>query len=272
MFERFTDLARRAIVVAQDEARDLQDSHIRAEHILLALIRTDGVASKALAQAGVGYEAVRDRTQAGGRARTGRTQTAKLPFSPQAKKVLELSLREALRLGHKYIGTEHLLLGLLRGADTEDNRVKDVLGADVTEVRARVTDLVPTGSPGPSLRSPALAAAMDRGRQLAGQGPMTTGHLVTAILADPHSLAAKALVALGTTPEALPAALDQVDVADTSDAGPGPTTFEIRVGGVTTSIHDPELTTALHDMRPDQIHAALRRAIGTDPGQAEATP
>ena len=256
-------------MVAQDEARGLHDSLIRPEHILLALIKTDGLAAKALGQAGVEYDAVRDRTRASVDTRTGRgqarTATSKLPFSPQAKKVLELSLREALRLGHNYIGTEHLLLGLLRQAGEGENKVKGVVGADAEEVRARVIELVSNGPPGPSLRSPALVAAMDRGRRLAGQGAMTTGHLVSAILADPHSQAAKALDALRVTPESLPAALDQVDVADTTDAGPGPSAFEIKLGGVTTSIYDPDLTRAIQDLRPDQIHAILKRAVGSGP-------
>jgi ATP-dependent Clp protease ATP-binding subunit ClpA len=265
MFERFTDRARRVIVVAQDEARDIQDTLIRPEHLLLALIKTDGLAAKALGQAGVEYEAVRDRTRASmadsGR-RRARTQTTKLPFSPQAKKVLELSLREALRLGHNYIGTEHLLLGLLREAEAGENSVGKVMGTDAEEVRARLIELVPNGPPGPSLRSPALVAAMDRGRQVAGQAPLTTGHLVTAILADPHSQAAKALLALGTTMESLATALTQVDVADTTDAGPGPGAFEIKVGGVTTSIYDPDLAMALKELRSDQIHVILKRGLG----------
>ncbi len=258
-------------MVAQDEARDLQDSHIRPEHILLALIKTDGLAAKALGQTGVEYDTVRDRTRASAATRSGRGRarppTSKVPFSPQAKKVLELSLREALRLGHNYIGTEHLLLGLLREADAGENTVKEVLGADVEDVRARVTELVPNGPTGPSLRSPALVAAMDRGRQLAGQGAMTTGHLVSAMLADPHSQATKALEMLGATPESLPAALARVDVADTTDAGPRPSAFEIKVGGVTTSIYDPDLTTVLENLRPDQIHAILRRAFGSGRGE-----
>src|SRR5438128_7915652 len=113
MFERFTDRARRVVVLAQEEARMLSHNYIGTEHILLGLIHEgDGIAAKALESLGVSLEAVRAQVEEiigqGQQAPSGH-----IPFTPRAKKVLELSLREALRLGHNYIGTEHLLLGLL---------------------------------------------------------------------------------------------------------------------------------------------------------------
>ena len=114
MFERFTDRARRVLVLAQEEARALNHGFIGTEHILLGLLsERDGVAGKALTQMEVSLEAARAQVKeiiglSGG------PPAGSVPFTPRAKKVLELSLREALRLGHNYIGTEHMLLGLLR--------------------------------------------------------------------------------------------------------------------------------------------------------------
>ena len=114
MFERFTDRARRVVVLAQEEARIINHNYIGTEHLLLGLIHEgEGVAAKAMERLGVSIDVVRERVVQiigqGGAAPTGH-----IPFTPRAKKVLELSLREALQLGHNYIGTEHLLLGLIR--------------------------------------------------------------------------------------------------------------------------------------------------------------
>ncbi|MGD0936186.1 MAG: Clp protease N-terminal domain-containing protein, partial [Streptosporangiaceae bacterium] len=112
MFERFTDRARRVVVLAQEEARMLNHSHIGTEHILLGLIREGGgVAAKAVESLGISLEAA--RRQVGEIVVQGQqAPSGHIPFTPRAKKVLELSLREALQLGHNYIGTEHILLGL----------------------------------------------------------------------------------------------------------------------------------------------------------------
>src|SRR5204862_605236 len=114
LFERFTDRARRVVVLAQEEARLLNHNFIGTEHILLGLIHEgEGVAAKALEQLGISLEAVREKVEETiGPA--GSSTTGSPPFTPRAKKVLELSLREALQLGHNYIGTEHMLLGLVR--------------------------------------------------------------------------------------------------------------------------------------------------------------
>jgi ATP-dependent Clp protease ATP-binding subunit ClpC len=114
MFERFTDRARRVVVLAQEEARLLNHNYVGTEHVLLGLIReSQGVAAKALESLGISLEAVRTQVEEiigqGQMAPTGH-----IPFTPRAKKVLELSLREAKQLGHDYIGTEHILLGLIR--------------------------------------------------------------------------------------------------------------------------------------------------------------
>jgi len=114
MFEKFTDKARRVVVLAQEEAKMLNHNYIGTEHLLLGLIHEgEGVAAKSLEALGISLDAVREQVQE----IIGTGQTAPsghIPFTPRAKKVLELSLREALQLGHSYIGTEHLLLGLIR--------------------------------------------------------------------------------------------------------------------------------------------------------------
>src|ERR1041384_5608568 len=142
MFERFTDRARRVLVLAQEEARLLNHNFIGTEHILLGLIHEgEGVAAKALESLGVSLEAVREKVEETiGPA--GSSSTGSPPFTPRAKKVLELSLREALQLGHNYIGTEHMLLGLVREGEGVAAQVLQNLGADLSRVRQQVIQLL----------------------------------------------------------------------------------------------------------------------------------
>src|SRR5262245_51960560 len=142
MFERFTDRARRVVVLAQEEARMLNHNYIGTEHILLGLIHEgEGVAAKALESMNISLDAVREQVQEiigqGQAAPTGH-----IPFTPRAKKVLELSLREALQLGHNYIGTEHILLGLIREGEGVAAQVLQKLGADLNRVRQTVIQLL----------------------------------------------------------------------------------------------------------------------------------
>ena len=142
VFERFTDRARRVVVLAQEEARMLNHNYIGTEHILLGLVRErDGVAAKALDSLNIRLDAVRREVEEiigqGQAAPTGH-----IPFTPRAKKVLELSLREALQLGHNYIGTEHILLGLIREGEGVAAQVLQKLGADLNRVRQTVIQLL----------------------------------------------------------------------------------------------------------------------------------
>jgi ATP-dependent Clp protease ATP-binding subunit ClpC len=142
VFERFTDRARRVVVLAQEEARLLNHNYIGTEHILLGLIHEgEGVAAKALESLGISLEAVRAQVEEiigqGGSSPSGH-----IPFTPRAKKVLELSLREALQLGHNYIGTEHILLGLIREGEGVAAQVLQKLGADLSRVRQQVIQLL----------------------------------------------------------------------------------------------------------------------------------
>ena len=142
MFERFTDRARRVLVLAQEEARLLNHSFIGTEHILLGLIHEgEGVAAKALEQLGISLEAVREKVEET-IGLSGSAPSGSPPFTPRAKKVLELSLREALQLGHNYIGTEHMLLGLVREGEGVAAQVLVSLGADLARVRQQVIQLL----------------------------------------------------------------------------------------------------------------------------------
>jgi hypothetical protein len=143
MFERFTDRARRVVVLAQEEATGLKHNYIGTEHLLLGLVRErEGVASEALESLGISLEAVRSEVEQ----IIGQGQAAvvgQVPFTPRAKKVLELSLREALQLGHSYIGTEHILLGLIREGEGVAAQVLVKLGGgDLNRVRQQVIQLL----------------------------------------------------------------------------------------------------------------------------------
>ena len=174
MFERFTDRARQVVVLAQEEARMLNHDYIGTEHILLGLIREgNGVAAKALESLGISLEAVRQQVEE----IIGRGQhvsSNQIPFAAPAKEVLELSLREALQLGHNYIGTEHILLGLIREGDGVAAQVLVKLGADHDRIRRQVIQLL-QGSPGrepaaeglPSEMAPSASLVLDQfGRNL----------------------------------------------------------------------------------------------------------
>ena len=174
MFERFTDRARRVVVLAQEEARMLNHNYIGTEHILLGLIHEgEGVAAKALESMGISLEGVRAQVEEiigqGQQAPSGH-----IPFTPRAKKVLELSLREALQLGHNYIGTEHILLGLIREGEGVAAQVLVKLGADLNRVRQQVIQLLSgyqgketVAANGPAEGTPSTSLVLDQfGRNL----------------------------------------------------------------------------------------------------------
>ena len=174
MFERFTDRARRVVVLAQEEARMLGHNYIGTEHILLGLIHEgEGVAAKALESLGVSQKAARQQVEViigrGEQAPSGH-----IPFTPRAKKVLELALREALQLGHNYIGTEHILLGLIREGEGVAPQVLVKLGADLNRVRQQVIQLLhgypgtePAAAGAPSETAPSTSLVLDQfGRNL----------------------------------------------------------------------------------------------------------
>jgi Clp amino terminal domain, pathogenicity island component len=195
MFERFTDRARRVVVLAQEEARMLSHNHIGTEHILLGLIREGhGVAASALQCLGISQEAVRQQVeQIIGRGE--QAPSGHIPFTPRAKTVLELSLRESHMLGHDYIGTEHILLGLIREGDGLAAQILVRLGADLNRVRQQVIQLLheqqgqePASSedapggpragrvpPGAASGRSAVESRLSAVEQRVGTGPVTAG-------------------------------------------------------------------------------------------------
>jgi ATP-dependent Clp protease ATP-binding subunit ClpC len=228
MFERFSDRARRVVVLSQEEARLLNHNYIGTEHILLGLVHEDeGVASRALRSLGIRLGAVRQQVEEiiG---QGGSSPSAHIPFTPRAKKVLELSLREALQLGHNYIGTEHILLGLVREGEGVAAQVLVKLGANLPTVRARVLQLVADGTVegaagrAPSL-SPELVAVLDEARraaEAAGEAQVMPIHLFLAAVEHPDGAAGRMLQVVGVDPEELrPQVLDESDDAPEDESG-----------------------------------------------------
>jgi ATP-dependent Clp protease ATP-binding subunit ClpC len=146
MFERFTARARRAVVNAQQEARELNHNYIGTEHLLLGLMREpESVAARALQELKISQDTVREHViQIVGRGQ--QPPSGHVPFTPRAKKVLELSLREALQLSHNYIGTEHILLGLIREGEGVAARVLVKLGGNLAVVREKVIEIIPAAA------------------------------------------------------------------------------------------------------------------------------
>jgi ATP-dependent Clp protease ATP-binding subunit ClpA len=256
MFERFTPRARRVVVAAQEEARALGHNYIGTEHVLLGLLtEPEGVAARALDGFGITLSGVRaDVTAIVGAGDA--PMKGHIPFTPRAKKTLEIALREALELHHNYIGTEHLLLGLMREKDGIGAQVL-AKHADLLAIRMAVLDAVPAGPAAPGRRwlrrragaspgepeevptTPAADASMAEAARLAGSSPVGSHHLLLAALADPDTAAARTLTALGLDLDRAKEALGSADVAGTSDELPeerGRRHMRIRVTGDSVTI------------------------------------
>ena len=288
MFERFTAKARHVVVLAQEEARRLNHNYIGTEHVLLGLLgERDGIACRVLESFGMSLEGARqevmDLVGAG-----KKTPRGHIPFTPRAKKTLELSLREALQLQHDFIGTEHILLGLIREGDGVAAQIMRN-HADLLAIRTAVLDLCPAGKAktGHVLRwlrrgsgyigdpdtapdqpaeqtaltaTPAADATLSEAARLAGAQPVGSHHLLLATLADTDSAAARALAALGVDLDQAKEALRGMDVTGTSDEQPedaGRRQMVIHVGEdrLTIEAADPLIVAA--------SQAALR-ALGED--------
>ncbi|MGH3944254.1 MAG: Clp protease N-terminal domain-containing protein, partial [Pseudonocardiaceae bacterium] len=203
MFERFTDRARRVVVLAQEEARMLNHNYIGTEHILLGLIHEgEGVAAKALESLGIALEGVRQQVEEiigqGQQAPSGH-----IPFTPRAKKVLELSLREALQLGHNYIGTEHILLGLIHEGEGVAAKDLESLGISLEAVRSQVEEIIGQGGSSPSGHIPftprakkVLELSLREALQL-GHNYIGTEHILLGLIREGEGVAAQVLVKLG---------------------------------------------------------------------------
>ncbi len=250
MFERFTNRARHVVVLAQEEARGLQHNYIGTEHILLGLLgEPGGVAAQALDRFGVTLGGAREEVK--GIIGIGKgAVSGHIPFTPRAKKTLELALREALQLNHNYIGTEHILLGVIREGEGVGAQVLKE-HADLMAVRMAVLDLVPAGpaqargrrwlrrlvtagfgepgeaggpgEPGETTElrtTPAADTSLDEAARLAGPNPVGSHHLLLAALADPDAAAARALASLGVDLDQARETLRNADVTGTSDEPP----------------------------------------------------
>jgi ATP-dependent Clp protease ATP-binding subunit ClpA len=255
MFERFTNPARHVVVLAQEEARQLQHNYIGTEHVFLGLLgEPRGIACQALERFGMTRDGAREEVKA--IIGLGKKQpTGHIPFTPRAKKTLELALREALQLHHGYIGTEHILLGLIKEEKGVAAQIMRQHSADLTPIRMTVLDLVaatpasPVGSPhwlrrrsavqpgvtterGESAEAdeageraelrttPAADSSLSEAARLAGSQPVGSHHLLLAAIGDPDAAAARTLAALGVDLERAREALRTADVTGTSDEQP----------------------------------------------------
>jgi ATP-dependent Clp protease ATP-binding subunit ClpA len=269
MFERFSNNARHVVVLAQEEARRLQHNYIGTEHILLGLLGvSEGVASRVLTEFGISLEGTRKEVAAIVGPGTS-TVKGHIPFTPRAKKILEISLREAVRLRHDSIATEHILLAVIRESDGVGVRILKE-HADLEAIRMAVlsqlastpadtarfrrwlrhsSEAGPGEAPGsgeqPEMQTtPAADVSLSEAARLAGSQPVGSHHLLLAALADPETAAARALAALGVDLEQAREALRTAEVAGSSDEPPeeaGRRQMLIRVTGdkVTLEAADP---------------------------------
>jgi ATP-dependent Clp protease ATP-binding subunit ClpA len=274
MFERFTNRARHVVVLAQEEARRLNHNYIGTEHILLGLLgEPEGAAGRVLAGIGMSPESTRREVTAIVSAGTT-ASSGHIPFTPRAKKTLELSLREALQLHHSYIGTEHILLGLIREGEGVAAQILQQHG-DLQAIREAVIGLAPAssaeasgrgrkwlrrrGAAGPAESStaeqavlnatPAADTTLSEAARLAGPQPVGSHHLLLAALADPDTAAARALAALGVDLDQAKEALRGADITGTSDELPeeaGRRQMLIQVSGerLTIEAADPVIIQA----------------------------
>jgi ATP-dependent Clp protease ATP-binding subunit ClpA len=227
MFERFTSKAREVVIQAQEEARTMQHNYIGTEHLLLGLLAVpDGIGARALRQLGLSRETIRSEVQSiighGAEAPSGH-----IPFTPRAKKVLELALREALQLKHNYIGTEHILLALYREGEGVAAQVMAIHIDDLRAVRAAVLSLLGSReeegtSPGSGHRRSTTAAeeVSSTAEALAGGAPIGSHHLLEALVRAEGSMAAQVLAALGVDAETIAAKIDELDPDGTTDSTP----------------------------------------------------
>jgi ATP-dependent Clp protease ATP-binding subunit ClpA len=244
MFERFSGQARHVVVSAQEEARDLDHNYIGTEHLLLGLLTSDSLASASLNALGYTHDNVQAKVEemiGRGKASPG----GHIPFTPRAKKVLELSLREALQLKHNYIGTEHILLGLIREGEGVAAKIladKHPLDRIRGEVLTRIESPAAreTHSAG---RTPAAHDVLALAEELAGDTPVGSHHILEAILQQPDSAAAKALIGAGIDLDQLVAKLDEVSTEDTADDTPE----QAAARQLELSVTDNAVTVVLRD-------------------------
>jgi len=300
MFERFTANARRAVVLAQEEARRLNHNYIGTEHILLGLLSNEqAIACQVLN--GIGMTLEGTRLEVTGIIGIGKKElSGHIPFTPRAKKTLELALREALQLHHNYIGTEHILLGLIREGEGVAAQILRNHG-DLLAIRMAVLDRVPAGvaegkgplaaaastalrhlrdriTGGPEevelelalIGTPAANATLAEAARLAGPEPVGSHHLLLAVLADRDSAARRAFERLGVDLDQVREALLTTDVTGTSDEPPeqaGRRQMVIQVTDelLTVVVADPVLVAA----GKAALTAVTANAAAAEPGEDE---
>ncbi|WP_371673884.1 Clp protease [Streptomyces sp. NBC_00289] len=223
-FERFTVEARKVVVTAQEEARLLRHSHIGTEHILLGLLDVpDGMAAKVLRQ--LGYDKETAQVDIAGVVKPGTEElSGHIPFAPRAKKTLELALREAQQLHHNHIGTEHILLALVKEGEGVAAKVLAERIDPISKIRAAVLASVEgsqdvAAGPWPA-GTPATEDTVSTASALAGGAPVGSHHLLEAMLRAENSMAARVLRDLGVDPGAVAAKIDELDPETTTDANP----------------------------------------------------
>jgi ATP-dependent Clp protease ATP-binding subunit ClpA len=279
MFERFTNLARRTIVLAQDEARGLSHNYIGTEHLLLGLLAAPGgMAQQALESYGMSVEAARAEVLAIVPAGKD-TPSGHIPFTPRGKKVLELSLREALELKHNYIGTEHLLLGMIREGEGVGAQILAAHGS-LAAIRRTVLDALSAAQSTPAGRrwlrrhaeisgepeelrtTPAADTGLNEAVRLAGLSPLGSHHLLIAALSDRETAAARALAGAGIDLDRAMAALRNAEVTGTSDELPeerGRRHMQIRLS-------DDHLVIDVTDQAAVDLGRAAMKAIAGEAG------
>jgi ATP-dependent Clp protease ATP-binding subunit ClpA len=302
MFERFTAHARHTVVLAQEEARRMSHNYIGTEHILLGLLgEPEGIAYRVLEAHGIHLrEARQDLTEIVGPGKQ-EPKGGHIPFTPRAKKVLELSLREALQLKHNYIGTEHILLGLIREGDGVAAQIMS-RHADLREIRFAVLDAVPLGKAEegesedeatnavlrwlrqrlrPETRTgvsrgvpageelalrltPASQITLSEATRLAGERPVGSHHLLLAALADSDSAAARTLTGLGVNLDRARDALRAADITNTTDEQPE----EAGRRQMVIHVAEDKLTIEAADPLIVATAQAALRALGDEAGAA----
>lgn len=262
-FEKFTVLARKVVVTAQEEARRLRHDHIGTEHLLLGLLAVpDGTAAQVLRRLGCDEETARADIAAV--VAPGQTEVrGHIPFTPRAKKTLELALREATQLHHTHVGPEHILLALVRegggvGAQVLAERVDPIsrVRAAVLAALATTPDHT-TDSPDATAGrwpagTPATEDTVSTASALAGGAPVGSHHLLEAMLRTENSMAARVLRELGVDPDAVAAKIDELDPESTADANPE----EAAARGMELRVVDGEVHLVLRD--PATVAVAQR--------------
>jgi ATP-dependent Clp protease ATP-binding subunit ClpC len=262
MFERFTDKARRVLVLAQEDARVRQHDFLGTEHMLIGIITEATVATDAIRALGGDLDEI--RRDLVNRMPPGRSAAGAPPFTPKAKRAIELSLREALSLGHNYIGTEHLLLGLVHEGEGLAAQVLTARDLSLDDLRRTIVRLLqergqtapatvgdpPMPASTPGALSPAADTVLRGARARAGRRPIGTHDLLAAILYADRSAAVVALQNAGFDVDAMRAAAERATTLDTSDRTPEETVagqLHVSIDGsrIVLSIEDETLLAAM---------------------------